>query len=92
MDGTASTVSIQIGRGPQAAARLERLPVSGYHKMIFFIIALAFFFDSIDLGMMTFVLGSIKTEFGLSTQAAGALASMSFVGMVLGAAVSGMLG
>ncbi|MDY7546825.1 MFS transporter [Glaciimonas sp. CA11.2] len=88
MDGT---VSMQVGHGPQAAARLERLPVSGYHKMIFFIIALAFFFDSIDLGMMTFVLGSIKTEFGLSTQAAGALASMSFVGMVLGAAMSGML-
>ena len=88
MDGT---VSMQVGRGPQAAARLERLPVSGYHKMIFFIIALAFFFDSIDLGMMTFVLGSIKTEFGLSTKAAGALASMSFVGMVLGAAMSGML-
>ncbi|MGS0743412.1 MFS transporter [Glaciimonas sp. GG7] len=82
---------MHLGRGPQAAARLERLPISGYHKMIFFIIALAFFFDSIDLGMMTFVLGSIKTEFGLSTQAAGALASMSFVGMVLGAAMSGML-
>jgi len=91
MDGAASTVSMHIRRGPQAAARLERLPVSGYHKMIFFIIALAFFFDSVDLGMMTFVLGSIKAEFGLSTQAAGALASMSFVGMVLGAAVSGML-
>mgnify|MGYP002144839642 CR=1 FL=1 len=28
-----------------AAARLERLPFSGYHKLIFFIIAIAFFFD-----------------------------------------------
>ncbi|MDP5008766.1 MAG: MFS transporter [Glaciimonas sp.] len=80
-----------ITANPQAAARLERLPISGYHKLIFIIIALAFFFDSVDLGMMTFVLGSIKTEFGLSTEAAGLLASMSFVGMVLGAAVSGML-
>lgn len=87
MRGTASNQF----NGPQAAARLERLPVSGYHKLIFTIIALAFFFDSIDLGMMTFVLGSIKTEFGLSTAQAGALASMSFVGMVLGAASSGML-
>ena len=50
-----------------AAARLERLPISGYHRVIFIIIAGAFFFDSIDLGMMTFVLGSIKQEFGLST-------------------------
>ncbi|MEO6918873.1 MAG: MFS transporter [Collimonas sp.] len=89
MDGTIAP--FDMTSSVQAAARLERLPVSGYHRMIFFIIALAFFFDSIDLGMMTFVLGSIKVEFGLSTQAAGALASMSFVGMVLGAAVSGML-
>src|SRR5690242_20937741 len=74
-----------------AAARLERLPFSGYHKLIFFIIAIAFFFDSVDLGTMTFVLGSIKQEFGLSTAAAGLVASASFFGMVFGAAVAGLL-
>uniref|UniRef100_UPI001F057A2E MFS transporter n=1 Tax=Burkholderia sp. LMG 13014 TaxID=2709306 RepID=UPI001F057A2E len=74
-----------------AAARLERLPFSGYHKRIFFIIAIAFFFDSVDLGTMTFVLGSIRKEFGLSTAAAGLVASASFFGMVLGAAVAGLL-
>ena len=31
--------------------------------------------------MMTFVLGSIKQEFGLSTAQAGLLASSSFLGM-----------
>jgi putative MFS transporter len=91
MEKMSHALTKHSGSGVQAAARLERLPVSAYHKMLFFIIALAFFFDSIDLGMMTFVLGSIKTEFALSTQAAGALASMSFVGMVFGAAVSGLL-
>ena len=74
-----------------AAARLERLPISGYHRVIFIIIAGAFFFDSIDLGMMTFVLGSIKQEFGLSTAQAGLLASSSFLGMAAGAALSGLL-
>ncbi|CAG9238737.1 Niacin transporter NiaP [Paraburkholderia caribensis] len=75
---------------PSAAARLERLPFSGYHRTIFIIIAIAFFFDSVDLGTMTFVLGSIKTEFGLSSAAAGLVASASFFGMVLGAAVAGL--
>ncbi|MCP3750410.1 MFS transporter [Pseudomonas sp. SBB6] len=75
-----------------AAQRLERLPISGYHRLIFIIIALAFFFDSMDLAMMTFLLGSIKAEFGLSTAQAGLLASSSFFGMVLGASLSGMLG
>ncbi|NIF71929.1 MFS transporter, partial [Burkholderia sp. Ap-962] len=74
-----------------AAARLERLPFSGYHKLIFVIVAIAFFFDSVDLGTMTFVLGSIRKEFGLSTAAAGLVASASFFGMVLGAAVAGLL-
>jgi MFS transporter, putative metabolite:H+ symporter len=74
-----------------AAARLERLPFSGYHRTIFIIIAIAFFFDSVDLGTMTFVLGSIKTEFKLSTATAGLVASASFFGMVLGAAIAGLL-
>ena len=81
-----------MGRqGYSAAERLERLPISGYHRIIFIIIALAFFFDSMDLAMMTFLLGSIKTEFGLSTAQAGLLASSSFFGMVVGASLSGML-
>ncbi|WP_434569913.1 MFS transporter [Pseudomonas sp. Z3-8] len=74
-----------------AAERLERLPMSGYHRVIFIIIALAFFFDSMDLAMMTFLLGSIRTEFGLSAAQAGLLASSSFFGMVLGASLSGLL-
>ncbi len=44
-------------RGYSAAERLERLPISGYHRVIFIIIALAFFFDFMDLAMMTFLLG-----------------------------------
>ncbi|MGY2202770.1 MFS transporter [Pseudomonas gingeri] len=78
-------------QGYSAAERLERLPISGYHRLIFIIIALAFFFDSMDLAMMTFLLGSIKAEFALSSAQAGLLASSSFFGMVLGASLSGML-
>lgn len=73
------------------AARLERLPMTSYQRMLFAIIATAWFFDSMDLGIMTFVLGSIKTEFGLTAVQTGLLASSSFVGMFLGAATAGML-
>lgn len=73
------------------AARLERLPMTGYQRMIFAIIATAWFFDSIDLGSLTFLLGSIREEFGLTTAQAGLLSSMSFIGMFLGAALAGML-
>ncbi|HEY3425475.1 MAG TPA: MFS transporter [Negativicutes bacterium] len=71
--------------------RLERLPLTGYQKRIFALIAAAWLFDSMDLAMLTFILGSIKTEFGLSAQQAGLLATMSFIGMAIGASVSGIL-
>lgn len=78
-------------RHANVAARLERLPMTGYQRWLFSIIATAWFFDSMDLGIMTFVLGSIKTEFGLSSAQAGMLASSSFLGMFFGAAIAGML-
>ena len=76
---------------PNVAARLERLPMTRYQRSLFAIIATAWFFDSMDLGIMTFVLGSIKAEFALSTAQTGLLASSSFLGMLLGAAVAGLL-
>jgi putative MFS transporter len=73
------------------AARLERLPLTSYQKGIFAIIATAWFFDSMDLGALTFVLGSIRQTFQLSTAEAGMLGSISFLGMFLGAASAGLL-
>ncbi|VVE17799.1 MFS transporter [Pandoraea anhela] len=81
--------SIEVDR-TTAAQRLERLPVCGYHRWLFLVISLAFFFDNIDLATMTFVLGSIKTEFALSNMQAGLIGSASFVGMAIGAIGSGM--
>ena len=84
---TPDAVNVRDG----VAARLERLPLTRYQKLVFAVIATAWLFDSMDLGIMTFVLGSIKTEFGLSATQAGLLASSSFLGMLIGAAIAGML-
>ena len=65
--------------------------MTNYQRGLFAIIATAWFFDSIDLGIMTFVLGTIKAEFGLTSAQTGLLASASFLGMFLGAASAGML-
>jgi len=55
----------------RAADRLERIPVCGYHRVLLVVIGLAFFFDNLDLAMMTYLLGSIKAEFGLTSAQAG---------------------
>lgn len=73
------------------AQRMERLPLTSYQQKIFLVIATAWFFDSMDLGMMTFILGSIKADLNLTTAQAGLVGSASFLGMFLGAATSGML-
>ncbi|WP_283805842.1 MFS transporter [Bradyrhizobium sp. ARR65] len=73
------------------AARLERLPLTSYQRSIFAIIATAWFFDSMDLGALTFILGSIRQGFGLSTAQTGLLSGMSFLGMFVGAASAGLL-
>ncbi len=73
------------------SGRMERLPMTSYQTKLFCIIATAWFFDSMDLGVMTFILGSIKAEFGLSIAQTGIVASASFLGMLIGAAVAGVL-
>ena len=73
------------------ARRLERLPITRYQRTIFIVIATAWFFDCVDLATMTFILSSIKAEFSLSSQQAGALAGISFLGMFLGAGSAGIL-
>jgi MFS family permease len=83
-----STQATQIAN---IAARFERLPLTSYQRGIFAIIATAWFVDSMDLGALTFVLGSIKQTFQLSTAEAGLLSSLSFLGMFVGAASAGLL-
>ncbi|KWX65694.1 MFS transporter [Mycobacterium sp. NAZ190054] len=74
------------------AARMERLPLTGYQKKLFLIIAMAWLFDSIDIASLTFVLAPISEEFGLTGWEAGLLASSSFAGMAIGASAAGILG
>jgi putative MFS transporter len=72
------------------AERLERLPFTRYQLMLLAVIATAWLFDSVDLGAITFLLGSIKADFHLTTALAGAVSSISFAGMVLGASLAGI--
>ena len=69
--------------------RLERLPMTGYQRRIFAIIASAWLVDQIDVALLTFLLGSLKSEFHLSPVAIGLLASMTFAGQLVGNLAAG---
>ncbi|MFC9764076.1 MFS transporter [Rhodococcus jostii] len=86
-------------RGPTApplntatiAGRMERLPWCRVQRNLFLVIATAWFFDSIDLGAMTFLLSPISHHFSLTAAQTGVLGSASFAGMFFGAVGAGSI-
>src|SRR5438309_3357643 len=83
---------ITMSRTVNAGARLDRLPISSFHKRIFFLIGAGMFFDGYDLYVGTNVLGSTVST-GFSTLAQNAqFVSLTFVGMTIGSLAAGFLG
>src|SRR5882762_10502769 len=75
-----------------AGARLDRLPVSSFHYRIFGLVGAGMFFDGYDLYVAGGVLASaIQTKFSTVPQNLQFL-SLTFVGMTIGALVTGFLG
>ncbi len=64
--------------------RLERLPMTGYQRRIFAVIATAWLADQVDVALLAFLLGTLTADFGLTPVQAGFLASMTFLGQLVG--------
>jgi putative MFS transporter len=75
-----------------AGARLDRLPMSRFHRRILWLIGIGMFFDGFDIYIASTVLGAtVASKF--STLAENALfLSMTFVGMTIGSLATGFLG
>jgi MFS transporter, putative metabolite:H+ symporter len=75
-----------------AGARLDRLPVGSFHYRIFWLVGAGMFFDGYDLYVAGGVLASaIQTKFSTLPQNLQFI-SFTFVGMTIGALVTGFLG
>ncbi|HEY0224098.1 MAG TPA: MFS transporter [Pseudolabrys sp.] len=75
-----------------AGARLDRLPISSFHYRIFWLVGAGMFFDGYDLYVAGGVLASlIQTKFSTGPQNF-TFVSMTFVGMTIGALLTGFLG
>lgn len=75
-----------------AGARLDRLPMSGFHHRIMWLIGIGMFFDGFDIYVASTVLGATLKS-GFSSLGQNALfVSMTFLGMTLGALATGFLG
>lgn len=75
-----------------AGARLDRLPISSFHRRIMWLIGAGMFFDGFNIYIGATVLGAaLKSGFSTLSQNAE-FVSLTFVGMMLGSFVTGFLG
>jgi len=71
--------------------RLETLPVSKFHYLLLMSAGLGWMFDSMDTGIISFVLPVLMKAWNLSPEQVGAIGSIGLVGMALGAILSGTI-
>jgi MFS transporter, putative metabolite:H+ symporter len=75
-----------------AGARLDRLPVSAFHRRIVTLIGIGMFFDGYDVYVAATVIGATLKS-GFSTLAQNAqFISVTFIGMMIGSFLTGFLG
>jgi MFS transporter, putative metabolite:H+ symporter len=74
---------------PSAAARLDRLPVSAFHRDIVKLLAYIFFFELGDLNSFAFAAPGIRQAWHLSIDTISVITSASFLGMFIGATTGG---
>ena len=71
--------------------RLEKLPVGSFHYKLLVVTGLGWLFDSMDTGLISFVLPVLAREWGLSPEQVGWIGSVGLIGMALGAVSAGTI-
>jgi putative MFS transporter len=74
------------------SGRIERIPVTAVHWRLWLMHEICWILGSIGLATGTFTLASMANEFAMSSTVKGLVASVMFLGMFIGASVSGYLG
>lgn len=71
--------------------RLDKLPVGTFHYKLLFVTGLGWLFDSMDTGLIAFVLPVLAKEWQLAPNEVGFIGSIGLIGMALGAVSAGTL-
>lgn len=76
---------------PTVAARLDALPFTRAHARILGGSGVGWALDAMDVGLISFVITVLVSEWSLTGEQASWIASAGFVGMAVGATVGGLL-
>ncbi|MCT9082945.1 MFS transporter [Streptomyces fulvoviolaceus] len=75
-----------------ALNRLDRLPVSRFHKTTMLAVAFAYFFEFADINSFATTAPKLIDLWGITVDQVAYVTSLSFVGMFIGAIVAGAIG
>src|ERR1700682_4322507 len=76
-------------RTSSIAARLDRLPITAFHRRMVWLLGYIFFFELGDLNSFGFAAPAVREAWHLSIATISRITSASFVGMVVGATTPG---
>ncbi|HXD73275.1 MAG TPA: MFS transporter [Vicinamibacterales bacterium] len=76
---------------PSAAARLDRLPISSFHRDMITLLSYIFFFELGDLNSFAFAAPGVRQQWHLPIDTISYITSASFIGMFIGATTGGWL-
>ncbi|MBR4695256.1 MAG: MFS transporter, partial [Selenomonadaceae bacterium] len=71
--------------------RLENLPVGSFQYKLLLVTGLGWLFDSMDTGLISFILPILAKEWSLTPAQVGWIGSVGLIGMALGAVLAGTL-
>src|SRR5450756_2607130 len=74
-----------------AAARLDRLPISKWHCKFVALVVAGMFFDSVDLQVLGAVIGKLKVLGWATPEMFAKLVSVNFSGIFVGVIIAGFL-
>ncbi|GAB2688421.1 MFS transporter [Saccharopolyspora gloriosae] len=76
-------------RATNAANRLDRLPISRFHKTTMVALAFAYFFEFADINTFAITAPKVRELWGSDVSHIAYVTSLSFVGMFIGSVVAG---
>lgn len=74
-----------------ASARLDRLPITSFHRRIMWLLGFVFFYELGDVYSFSVAAPAIRASWHLSISKVGFITSATFAGMFIGATIGGWL-
>ncbi|HEX9017452.1 MAG TPA: MFS transporter [Chloroflexota bacterium] len=83
--------TVEPARPEDPMRRLDAVPLGGFHRRLVAISGIGWMFDSMDVGIISFVVATLAKEWKLGPDQVAWLISIGTLGMLVGAALAGTL-